>query len=336
MNSRERVVRTLEFKNPDRIPVDLWILPATRLKFGKDFEDILERYERDIVSVNGPGDISFNPQIYEIGIYTDSWGTTWTNLQAGMIGEVKAPIFKDSKIINNYDSPIEIFKSSWGKYKPELINRIRNEREKGKFVIGGWINIFERMQFLRGTEDLYCDLAEQNDDFSKIMSIVLSFYKKYLEAWLDTDVDAIAFGDDWGSQRGLLISPLTWRKFFKPVYKELFDTIKAKKKYIFFHSDGNIMELYPDFIEMGVDAINSQLWCMGVENVAKKFAGEITFWGEISRQDTLPNGTPEDIKKAAAIMKENLFVNGGGLIGQSEAGKDMPLENIKAILTSWK
>jgi uroporphyrinogen decarboxylase len=191
------------------------------------------------------------------------------------------------------------------------------------------------MQFLRGTENLYCDLAKQSDEFFKLAEMVMDFYREYLKAWLETDVDGITFGDDWGSQRALLISPNMWKKIFKPMYQELFEMIKAKGKYIFFHSDGYIMDLYPELIELGVNAINSQLWCMGVEKVAEKFAGKITFWGEISRQNILPKGTPEEVRAAAAIMKKYLFVNGGGLIGQSETGRDVPLENIKAVLTCW-
>jgi uroporphyrinogen decarboxylase len=84
---------------------------------------------------------------------------------------------------------------------------------------------------------------------------------------------------------------------------------------------------------MGISAINSQLWCMGLEK-AEPYAGKITFWGEISRQTTLPNGTPDEIRAAAAMMKERLWKN-GGLIGQSEIGRDVPMQNIDALLTCW-
>jgi len=335
MDGRERVIRTLEFENPDRIPVDLWTLPATHLKYGKRLDEIMDRNERDIVSFSGPLDLAYDGRVYKKGGFTDSWGSEWMNLQEGMVGEVKNPVFKEIEKVNSYTPPAGEFKTEWPGFRPGLDEKIKEARGKGKFILGGWVSIFERMQFLRGTENLYCDLAEQSKEVLKIRDIVVDFYKEYLKAWLETDVDGITFGDDWGSQRALLISPGLWKSFFKPAYKVLFDIIKAKGKYIFVHSDGYIMDLYPEFIEMGVNAINSQLWCMGVENVAEKFAGKITFWGEISRQDILPHGTPEDIKKAAQKMKKHLFVNGGGLIGQSEAGKDVPLENVEAVLTCW-
>lgn len=335
MDSRERVKRTLEFNNPDKIPVDLWVLPATYIQHGKAFEDILEAHERDIVALAGPLDLATNPKTYKVGTYTDDWGCTWTNLQEGIIGEVKKPAFETYENIDKYRSPVEKFKREWIDFRPELDKKIENARIKGKFILGGWVSIFEKLQFLRGTENLYCDMAEQSDELFQLIDIVMEFYREYLKAWLETDIDGITFGDDWGSQRSLLISPNMWKNIYKPLYKELFDMIKEKGKYVFFHSDGYIMDLYSEFIELGADAINSQIWCMGVEKVGEKFAGKITFWGEISRQDILPNGTPEDIKIAADKMKKYLFVNGGGVIGQSETGKDVSLDNIRAILTCW-
>jgi len=74
---------------------------------------------------------------------------------------------------------------------------------------------------------------------------------------------------------------------------------------------------------------------VGVDKVAAKYAGKITFWGEISRQDILPSGTPEEVAACKRTMIDNLFVNGGGLIGQSEVNKDVPIANIEEILKPW-
>ena len=74
---------------------------------------------------------------------------------------------------------------------------------------------------------------------------------------------------------------------------------------------------------------------MNVEEIARRFSGRITFWGELSRQKTLPFGGKDDIRKAAEKMKKSFFVNGGGLIGQCEIGIDVSLENIEEALTCW-
>ena len=336
MTGKERILRTLEFNNPDRIPVDLWVLPAARMEYGEKLEALLDTHERDIVSLVGPFDHGFTKEYYEYGTFQDPWGSVWTNIQPGIIGEVKDPVFNEEEYegIDAYRAPTEEFLKQWEDYKGNIEEQIKEIRKDGKFVIGGWISLFERLQYLRGTENLYCDIAVEEEDMFKLIDIVMGFQREYLKKWLEMDIDAIAFGDDWGSQRSLLISPEQWEKIFKPLYKELIDMIKAAGKKVFFHSDGYIMDLYPEFIEMGVDAINSQLWCMGVEKVAEKYAGKITFWGEISRQTTLPNGTPEEIRECADKMKALLCKN-GGLIGESEVNRDVPLENIKAVLEAW-
>ncbi len=334
MTSRERVMRTLEFNLPDRIPVDLWVLPKTRMVFGGAFETLYQQYNKDIVSVAGPFDHAYSPEYYQVGTYIDPWGSVWSNLQAGIIGEVKQPVFKDYDALEGYEAPVGQFLSEWEDAKIPVAETIAEARADGKFIIGGWISLFERMQYLRGTEDLFCDIALEEDEMFRIIELVMQFMHAYVDKWLEMDIDAMAFGDDWGTQINLLISPDVWRRIFKPLYKELIDKIKAGGKKVFFHSDGYIMELYPEFIELGVDALNSQLWCMGVEQVAEKFAGKITFWGEISRQQTLPFGTPQDVHAAAALMKQYLYRN-GGLIGQSEVGGDVSLENIEAVLTAW-
>ena len=335
MTSKERVLAALEFKSPDRIPKDIWILPAARMKYGEDLEDICNRFEVDIASMVGPFDHGFTPEYYQVGQYMDPWGSLWTNLQAGVIGEVKNPVFKTYDEVDTYEPPISQFLKEWEENKENIAKKIQEARDKDKFVIGGWISLFERMQFLRGTENLYCDIALEEEELFTLMEHVMKFERIYVDKWLEMDIDAMAFGDDWGSQRSLLISPECWKRLFKPLYQELIDKIKAAGKKVFFHSDGYIMDLYPEFIELGVDAINSQLWCMGVENVAEKYAGQITFWGEISRQNTLPNGTPEEIQECADIMKKYLQVNGGGLIGQSEINRDVSLENVEALLKDW-
>lgn len=335
MNSRERVIATLEFKNPDKIPVNLWVSKATYLRYGIELVKMLEKYELDIERVSGPMDKSFYPESFQVGEYKDIWGCTWKVVTEGMFGEVKIPAIDDINRIRDYNPPIDLLESEWEKYNEAVEKKTQEHRKKNKFILGGGIEIFQRMQFIRGAENLFYDIGEQNENVIVLRDMIVEFYKEYLRYWFEKDVDGIMFLDDWGSQSSLLISPKMWRDIFKPVYKELIDMIKKQGKYVFFHTDGYILDLFPDFIEIGVDAINSQLWCMGVENVARKFAGKITFWGEIDRQKILPYGSAKDVCNAARTMKDFLFVNGGGLIGQSIAEVDIPIENIEAILYCW-
>lgn len=329
MNSRERVIKAITFNKPDRIPVEAWILPSAWNKYGDRLKDELENADVDIVGLPFQ-DPTTDDRHYSVGSYTDAWGCTWHIKQEGMAGEVKKSPLEDLSALRTYKSPKDQILNM--KYDKNCEDFCSNN--KHKFIRGGWMYIFERMQFLRGVENLYMDIAEDSSELYTIRDIVLDYWVEYLKKLLQYDFDAITIGDDWGTQISLLVSPDTWRKVFKPAYKVLIDMAKEKGKYIFFHSDGNTLKLYDEFIDIGVNALNSQVWCIGPENLIP-YAGKICFWGELSRQTTLPFGTPENIYSDAAYMKNNLTFNGGGLIGQSELDAVMPFENIEAFFRAW-
>ena len=86
-------------------------------------------------------------------------------------------------------------------------------------------------------------------------------------------------------------------------------------------------------IELGLDALNSQIFCMGIEKL-EQFRGKITFWGEIDRQHILPEGTPEQVEEAVKSVKESLWA-GGGCIAQCEFGPGARPENVEAVFRAW-
>ena len=335
MNSRERVIATLQFRNPDRVPLDMWIHRATQLKYGKKLDNLLDRYPLDIIRMFGPTDRNFYPEMSDVGDIKDAWGSTWRILRQGINGEVKIPAIEDISKVQEYQTPLEWLAKEWQKHDAVIDRKIEEGRKNNKFIYGGYVEIFQRMQFIRGTENLLYDLGGDPESAIILRDKVTDYFKQYLQYWLKKDIDAIYFSDDFGTQRSLLISPKMWREIFKPAYQEIMNIVKRSGKFIFYHTCGHVLPLYPEFIELGIDAVNSQIHCMGLENLADKFAGKITFWGEMDRQNLLPFGPPEEIYRSAALMKEKLFVKGGGLIGHSVAGVDVPLENIEAILTCW-
>jgi len=328
MTSRERVIRTLRFEGPDRIPTDIWFLPAVWDVHGQNLADLLARYPTDLGG-SGYQDPFYDPRQYEVGEYDDVWGSHWVMLRKGMVGEVKRAPLAGYAALSDYQPPVHLLDVGFEKVEETLA------AGHDKFVCGWGGNPFERMQFLRGPEALYMDLALLPDELFALRDMVFGFFEQLVERWTHYDIDAVMFLDDWGSQRGLLIRPETWREVFRPAYQRLIDRARGAGKLVLFHSDGHILDIYEDFIEMGVHAINSQLWCMDIEEIARRFAGRITFWGEISRQNTLPRGSAEDVRAAARKMRELFFVRGGGLIGQGEAGPDVPLGNIEALLSAW-
>ena len=192
------------------------------------------------------------------------------------------------------------------------------------------------MQFLRGSENLYLDLAYGPAELYRLRDMLHAFALQELERWCATAVDGIGWMDDWGSMRGLLISPETWREVFKPLYAEYCRVVHAAGKFTFFHSDGNIEAIIPDLVEIGIDALNAQLFCMDIEGLARRHRGQITFWGELDRQTTLPFGTPQEVRRDVHRVRRALDTGAGGVIAELEWGNDVPMENVIAAFEAWE
>jgi hypothetical protein len=266
----------------------------------------------------------------EVGKYTDEWGCEWTVAEVGVCGEVKNPPLADWAALDTWQPPWELLDNA----DFSQVNASCKGAEK--FVkVGTHTRPFERMQFLRGTENLFEDILVRPPEFERLCELIHAFNCREMEMWAKTDVDAVGFMDDWGTQQSLLIPPYAWRDIFRPMYKDYCDILKASGKYIFFHSDGYTLEIIPDLIELGVDALNTQIFCMNIEELGRRFKGQITFWGEISRQGILPFGTVDEVREAVRRVRRALDDGTGGVIAQCEWGVRDPRENIEAVFETW-
>jgi hypothetical protein len=328
--SRELVRQTLDFQNPARAPRELWALPIAPATYPVEHAALLRDFPPDITGVGGHE--RARPQTkgdpHGIGEYTDEWGATFTNIQAGIIGEVKRPLIgaweEDAMRIH--------IPREWLTIDRDAVNR--DCAATDQYVLAGCCpRPFEQMQFLRGSANLYMDLTDPPPAMRAFMAEMHAFYCELLETWACTDVDALRFMDDWGSQRSLLISPVMWRELFKPMYRDYAQIAHAKGKKLFMHSDGHILAIYPDLVEIGIDAVNSQLFCMGVEKLAP-YAGKITFWGEIDRQHILAHATPDEVEEAVRSVHTHLWRN-GGCIAQCEFGAGARPENVRRVFSTW-
>ena len=125
------------------------------------------------------------------------------------------------------------------------------------------------------------------------------------------------------------------RRIFKPLYADYVEIAHGLGKRFFFHSDGYIRDIIADLIEIGIDALNCQVFCMDIEELAESFKGKITFWGEIDRQRILPFGTPQDVRRAVRRYVKALRDDRGGIIAQLAWSLNDPIENIIAAYEEW-
>ena len=328
MSSRERIRRAVTFEGPDRIPTDLWELPAAKAKHGQALQAVKEEFSQDI-GESGYENCSEEYRIYEGGRFTDIWGSTWQNPTPGVMGQVVEFPLDDWEHLSSFQPPFEHINKGFERVEDTI-------RAGDKFILAPTMTLFHRMNWLRNTADLYLDLAEGRREVFRLRDLIHEYNVRWVKQNCKFSFNAIGMGDDWGSQQSLLISPRMWREHFKPCYKELFDLAHEAGKLVFFHSDGYIVEIIEDLIEIGVDALNCQVWCMDPEELSRRFRGRLCFWGELDRQQLLPHGTPGQIRAAAQKMVDLFWTGGGGLIHQSEVGADVPLDNIRALLRAWK
>ena len=332
MTSRERVIKTLNHQPVDRAPRDLWTTSHTWLFRREELDRLLKAYEWDFCGPKfkyGESSVRKGEEGY-VGSYTDAWGCVWKVSEPGVAGEVKHPPLADWSALARYQPPWELLA------KADLSQVNASCAASQAFVRpGSEVRPFERIQFIRGTENVFLDLAYGTKEVAQLLEMLHEFFCREMKMWADTDVDGVSFMDDWGSQKSLLISPEMWRAIFKPMYKEYCDILKAKKKYVFFHSDGFIEDIYPDLIEIGVDAVNSQLFCMNIEEIGRKYNGKITYWGELDRQHILPFGTEADVRAAVRRVRKALDQGRGGVIAQCSWEKGTPYENANAVYDEW-
>ena len=323
MTRRELVRKTLEFENFDqRVPLDMWTLPWAETHYPDTMKKLRKTYNRFDIAAFPDSEKKYRipPRVkgdpYTIGTYTDEWGVMWDVSQAGIWGQVKHPIVPGED--ENWDDVSKV-------HIPEELLTIDKSTinafcaSTDQFVISSdLVRPFERLQFIRGSQNTFIDIAEENEGMLKMLRRIHEFNCELFEVWGDTDVDGLWMMDDWGSQRSLLINPETWRKMIKPMYKDYKEIAVRHGKKLFFHSDGYTLDIIPELIDIGFDAANLQIFCIGIEKLAP-FKGKLTFWGEMDRQHKLVSATPEEIESDVAKVYDTLWDN-GGLIGQCEFG----------------
>ena len=333
MTSRELVQRTVEFRNnTGRVPRQLWALVWAQLYYPEDLKRIHTDFPDDIgwapIELRDPSPVEKGTD-WEIGEYTDRWGCKWTNMQRGVVGEVKEPIVTDE---DWSDTSRVHFPEELLSFDIEKVSEAC--RKSDKFMMAGGPRPFEQLQFIRGTENLFVDLVYPPKKLLEFMEKMHDLYCRLLEKLCRTEIDGVSFMDDWGAQKDLLINPKTWVELFKPMYRDYAEIAHRHGKKIFMHSDGNTLSIIPHLIDIGIDALNTQIFCIGVDKLAQ-FKGDITFWGEIDRQHILADEPVETVRRSVKLVKDTLWQD-GGCIAQCEFSAGSRPENVYTVFETWE
>lgn len=258
--------------------------------------------------------------------YTDCFGVRWANVGATRGYVVEHPLAEPS--LKDYEFP----EPCPAKRVQELKQSLQTDRDLFKIVKLG--DLYERANFLRGMDKLMVDMYLHPDFVDDLFEKLLDFNISVVDRLDGLSIDALSLSDDYGHERGLLISPKLWRRFIKPRLLTLVNEIKEKGFYAFLHSDGDVSAIVPDLIEIGFDAIHPvQPEAMNLAFLKQKYGSSLTFFGGFSTQRTFPLSTPTEISRHVAQTVKTLGKGGGFIISPGICMmEDVPLENAVAFI----
>lgn len=330
MTSRELVRRTIEFDHPTRVPRQAWIGPWAEAHHPGAVARLRREFPDDIVvapaACRTPPPVSGSP--CASGTYVDEWGCRFHNAVDGVLGIVREPLIRDWSELAAFRTPDAVLAVD-----ADAVNAFC--RSTDRFVLAGaLIRPFERLGFIRTFRQSLIDVLEQPPGFAALLQRIHEHYQREVEAWARTDVDAIVILDDWGTQTGPMVHPRLFRQIFLPLYRDYAALARRHGKSVFMHADGHILDILDDLIGAGIQAINCQTACMGVEELGSRFRGRVTFWGEIDRHLLATPGALASVARAAREFRERLGA-GGGVIAQCEFGPGALPEHVRQVFVTF-
>ena len=307
MNRRELVKAAIERRPAGRVPYcidicnDAWqALQAQGVAGGKSLEDFIDNDVQDIV--------------------VPWW--SWHEL---------------SEDWTNPDLPSSPAKCIGGGSYNDLVNNIKELRQKNDkyFLVRIYGSHFEKAYFARGIENFLADMAGEPREAQRLLNKIIEKNLVMLENFLAiSEIDGVLLGSDWGSQTDLLMSPDTWQEMIRPGEQREYDLIHAYGKDVWVHSCGNIERIIPSLVEMKLDVLNPiQPEAMDISKLKRLYGNNLTFWGGVSTQQTLPYGMPDDVKRESRKVREIMSKEGGYIFAPAQGiQNDVPAANIIALL----
>jgi uroporphyrinogen decarboxylase len=263
----------------------------------------------------------------------DEWGVWWRTGAFHHFAQVESPLrgIQDSGRLREYPWP-DLDQAYRFHGVPQRVSKLHAQ---GLAVAAFAGSVFEQAWYIRGLADLMMDLATAPEVAHFLFERTAALQQFAAEQFARAGVDIIITGDDVAGQQGLLMSIGMWRAFLKP---RLAATAQAVKRanpaaYVFYHSDGNIEPLIPELIEIGIDILNPiQPECMDPAAIKRRYGDRLSFWGTVSVQQTMPRGTPDEVRAEVRARIRDVGYDGGLILAPAHVlGPETPWENIVAF-----
>jgi uroporphyrinogen decarboxylase len=298
---QELVKQSIAFRNPNRVPVVYW-------NRDQHLGDVM-LYHLSL-GPEGHGDPAVNAWDWSV----NEWGYHLESLDDGTMGHPMEPTWPELPPPGSIQPPL-LREDERMAAVPTFLDACGDRYRLASFDLSG----FTVYTLLRGFENSMEDMAIEANGFASLLDGILQFEDDLMAMAARHGFHGIHFADDWGTQSGLMISPASWRRLFKPRYRRQFDHAHSLGLDVWFHCCGNLTEIAEDFYEIGVDVLNiAQPNVVDVETVSNRLRGRQCFMMPISYQTVSIQGTPNDIQVEAQRLYELLGAASGGFIGYVE------------------
>ena len=270
------------------------------------------------------------------GLGRDIWGALWRS--DGPTMRLVKPALPEPNLKNyRWPKPEDFF------YTDEelAVDLASLEAHKDRFQIGYVIwGLFEQSWAMRGFENILADIVAEEDFFVEMLDRITDIYLALTERTCRLlPVDAIMFADDWSDQRGVIVGPDRWRKFYKPRWAKLYDCCRRHGKIVISHCCGSPADIIGDAVEIGLNVLESvqpEPAGMNPYELKRRWGKNLTFWGGLGAQSILPFGTPAAIQAEVRRLRREMSRDGGYILAPAKnLQPGTPLKNAVAALEAF-
>ena len=323
LTPRERVRLALAFEETDFVPYHLMIDERTRPALADYLGDPF--FERGLE--NHLPFYQLEPMVAPLtaDTYADVFGSVW---RRGVFPHLERwPLSEPT--LRGYDFPNLL--------EPGYFSGVGDflARHHRHFTFCGLVHgYFDRGWALRGMENFLTDFVTAPAFVAELFEWLTAAHLALIDHIAGLGFDGIRFGDDWGYQRGILIGARRWRQMVKPGLARIFGRARDHGLTVMVHSDGDVTDLIPDLIEMGVQILNPvQPEAMDQLFIKRRYGHHLCLNGGVSTQHTLPQASPAEVRREVEACLHLLGRGGGYILSPAKAIlPEVPLPNAAALI----
>jgi len=355
MDHRGRVERCLRHQEPDRVPIDFWATREVRERLVRELdlrneEELLDLVGVDFRVIRGPSLVGLELERYADGSVRDLWGVVrrpvafGRGAASGTYREVVFSPLAGMRSVEEIESYPGWPSPDWWDYSTVERDCARHE---GYCVVFAGDRLDRTAQlktamYLRGMRQIFRDMRADPEIahciFRHIVDYFLEYNRRVFEA-ANGRIDIFMMGDDFGTQHGPMMPVQMWREFFEEGFRKYIDLAHRYGIKVMHHTCGSVRDLIPCFIESGLDILQSlQPRARGMElgSIKRDFGGKICLHGSVDIQQTLPRGSPDDVRREVKDRMEKGKPGGGFIICTAHNIQvDVPTANILELIKSY-